>query len=381
MYFVHSHLFNLNFEKIKEDMSTIIKKTNLFKAIFNKQTRAIPIVEILLLILLIVIPLFVGDFLTVIITRMLILGLLAISFELCWGYSGIMTFGQGLFFGMGGYAVALFANKADFVQLWGVIPIGIIIGMCASFLVAWLLLLGKRPPELIFIALGTLTFSYAAERLVAGWYWVGGGNGMSIYEYLRIGSFEVEPGLLFYYIAATILLLVYLASRFLVKSQFGLVLAGTRQNEKRLAFLGYKVQKFKALVFCFAGAIAGLGGGLYAHHEGFIGPGNMGIGISTMAVIYALFGGAGSLIGPIIGVLAIESISFTLSDIDAVRGYWATILGVILLVVVTFKQDGLLGFVVTQRERIGTFGILKSTEHKPSENSQHLKNEKKDASS
>ena len=60
MCFVHSRLFNQNFEKIKEDMSTIKKKTNLFKAIFNKQTRAIPIVEILLLILLIVIPLFVG---------------------------------------------------------------------------------------------------------------------------------------------------------------------------------------------------------------------------------------------------------------------------------------------------------------------------------
>tara|TARA_B110000438_G_scaffold246999_1_gene248908 strand:- start:466 stop:1611 length:1146 start_codon:yes stop_codon:yes gene_type:complete len=381
MYFLRSRLLNLNFENIKVDMPQTKNKFNLFKIFFNKQARVIPIVEIFLLILLIIIPLFVGDFLTVIITRMLILGLLAISFELCWGYSGIMTFGQGLFFGMGGYAVALFANKADFVQLWGVIPIGIIIGMCASFFVAWLLLLGKRPPELIFIALGTLTFSYAAERLVAGWYWVGGGNGMSIYEYLRIGSFEVEPGRLFYYIAATILLLVYLASRFLVRSQFGLVLAGTRQNEKRLAFLGYKVQKFKALVFCFAGAIAGLGGGLYAHHEGFIGPGNMGIGISTMAVIYALFGGAGSLIGPIIGVLAIESISFTLSDIDAVRGYWATILGIILLVVVTFKQDGLLGFVVTQRERIGTFGILKSTEYKSLENSQNLKNEKKDVSS
>ena len=243
-------------------MSQIKKKTSSFKTILQKQARVIPIVEILLLILLIVIPFFVGDYLTVIITRMLILALLAISFELCWGYSGIMTFGQGLFFGIGGYAVALFANKADFVQLWGVIPIGLIFGMCASFLVAWLLLLGKRPPELIFIALGTLTFSYAAERLVAGWYWVGGGNGMSIFEYLRIGSFEVEPGRLFYYIVATILLLVYLASRFLVRSQFGLVLAGTRQNEKRLAFLGYKVQKFKALVFCFAGAIAGLLGAL-----------------------------------------------------------------------------------------------------------------------
>ena len=381
MYFLRSRLLNLNLKYSKEDMSPIIKKASLFKKILNRQAGVIPIVEILLLILLIIIPFFVGDFLTIIITRMLILALLAISFELCWGYSGIMTFGQGLFFGMGGYAVALFANKADFVQLWGVIPIGLIVGMCASFLIAWLLLLGKRPPELIFIALGTLTFSYAAERLVAGWYWVGGGNGMSIFEYLRIGSFEVEPGRLFYYIVATILLLVYLTSRFLVRSQFGLVLAGARQNEKRLAFLGYKVQKFKAIVFCFAGAIAGLGGGLYAHHEGFIGPGNVGIGISTMAVLYALFGGAGSLIGPIIGVLAIESISFTLSDIDAVRGYWPIILGVILLVVVTFKQDGLLGFVVTQRERIGSFGILKATESKPSETSQHLKNEKNDSPS
>ena len=363
-------------------MSEIINKTSLFKAILLKKGRVIPIVEILLLILLVITPLFVGDYLTVIITRMLILGLLAISFELCWGYSGIMTFGQGLFFGMGGYAVALFANKADFLQLWGVIPIGLIVGgACASFLVAWLLLLGKRPPELIFVALGTLTFAYAAERLVAGWYWVGGGNGMSIFEYLKIGSLEIEPGRLFYYIVATILLLVYLASRLLVRSQFGLVLAGTRQNEKRLAFLGYKVQKFKALVFCFAGAIAGLGGGLYAHHEGFIGPGNVGIGISTMAVLYALFGGAGSLIGPIIGVLAIESISFTLSDIDAVRGYWPIILGVILLLVVTFKQDGLLGFVVTQRERIGSFGIIKSTESKSLENLHSLKNEKKDVSS
>ena len=381
MYFLHNRLLNLNLKYSKEDMSPIKKKASLFKKFFNRQAGVIPIVEILLLIILIIIPFFVGDFLTVIITRMLILALLAISFELCWGYSGIMTFGQGLFFGMGGYAVALFANKADFVQLWGVIPIGLIVGMCASFLIAWLLLLGKRPPELIFIALGTLTFSYAAERLVAGWYWVGGGNGMSIFEYLRIGSFEVEPGRLFYYIVATILLLVYVTSRFLVRSQFGLVLAGARQNEKRLAFLGYKVQKFKAIVFCFAGAIAGLGGGLYAHHEGFIGPGNVGIGISTMAVLYALFGGAGSLIGPIIGVLAIESISFTLSDIDAVRGYWPIILGVILLVVVTFKQDGLLGFVVTQRERIGSFGILKSTESKPSETSQHLKNEKNDSPS
>ena len=201
--------------------------------------KRLPIVEAVLLVVLIIAPLFLNDFLTVIATRMLILALLAISFDLCWGYSGIMTFGQGLFFGMAGYAVT-FANKTGFVQIWGVIPIGIITGAIVSFLLAWLLLLGKKPPEIIFVALGTLTFSYAAERLVSGGYWVGGGNGMSRFDFLSCGSFEIEAGNLFYYIAGSILLIVYLLSRFLVRSQLGLVLAGTRQNEKRLAFLGYR---------------------------------------------------------------------------------------------------------------------------------------------
>ncbi|MDC3068044.1 branched-chain amino acid ABC transporter permease [Paracoccaceae bacterium] len=324
--------------------------------------RKLPLLEIIILGFLIVAPLFLGDFYTVILTRMLILCLLAISFELCWGYSGIMTFGQGLFFGMAGYTVALLANKVGFVQIWGVIPIGIFVGTVVSFLLAWLLLLGKKAPEIIFVALGTLTFSYAAERLVSGWYYVGGGNGLSIFEFLSFGSYEIEPGVLFYYIAGIALLVSYLLSRYLVRSQLGLVLAAMRQDEKRLLFLGYRVRGFKALVFTFAGAVAGLGGALYAHHEGFIGPNNMGIGISTMAVLYTLFGGVGSLIGPLVGVFALETISFTLSGIDAFKSFWPVILGAILLVVVTFKPDGLTGFIVSRRERIGTFGRIKKKE-------------------
>ena len=340
-------------------MKQFINSNILSKNIGNSKFRVIPVIEIALLILLIVIPLFVNDFLTIIITRMLILCIFAISFDLCWGFAGILTFGQALFFGMAGYAVALFANKLGFVQLWGVIPIGIIVGFFVSFLIAWFLLLGKKAPELIFVALGTLTVGYAAERLVAGWYWVGGGNGMSIYDFLKVGQHEIEPGVLFYYISAALLLIVYLVSRYIVRSQFGLVLAGIRQNENRLSYLGYKVQTYKAIVFCFAGVIAGLAGVLYAHHEGFIGPGSMGIVLSTYVVLYGLFGGAGTLLGPIIGVLAIESIKFTLSDIDAVKSYWPVLLGIILLVVVVYKPTGLLGFVVSQRERIGSFGSTK----------------------
>lgn len=318
--------------------------------------RVIPIIEVALLAFLLVFPTFSSDFHTIIVTRMLLLCLLAISFDLCWGYSGIMTFGQALFFGMSGYVIALLANKAEFVQIWGIVPIGMVVGLLVSLFIGWFLLLGKRTPTIIFVALGTLTASYAAERMVAGWQWVGAGNGMSIYDFLKFGSYEIEPGQLFYYIALGFLLLGYLASRWLVRSQFGLVLAGMRQNEERLAFFGYRVQAFKALVFCFAGMLAGLAGSLYAHHEGFIGPASMGIGLSTFAVLYALFGGVGTLIGPLLGVGAIETIAFVLSDQDEIKNYWPVILGVIMLVVVAYRPTGILGLLVSERERIGTFG-------------------------
>ena len=322
----------------------------------RRRLRVIPIVEAVLLVVLIGIPYVVSDFHVVIVTRMVILAMLAISFDMCWGYSGIMTFGQALFFGMAGYVTALLANKAEFTQIWGVIPISMAVGLIAAFLIGWFLLLGKRTPTIIFVALGTLTASYAAERMVAGWQWVGAGNGMSIFDFMTLGSYEFEPGRVFYYLAVACLLACYLFARWIVRSQFGLVLAGMRQNEERLAFLGYNVPVFKATVFSVAGMIAGLAGGLYAHHEGYIGPASMGIGLSTYAVLYGLFGGVGTLIGPILGVGAIETIAFTLSDVDAFKRYWPVILGVIMLVVVAYKPTGLMGFMLSNRERIGSFG-------------------------
>lgn len=323
----------------------------------KKPRKIMPILEGIVLVGLLAVPHFTSDFQTIIASRMLILAMLAISFDLCWGYSGIMTFGQALFFGVAGYVAALLANKAGFVQIWGIVPISMLVGLVGAFLVGWFLLLGKRTPTIIFVALGTLTASYAAERLVAGWQWVGAANGMSIWDFMKIGGYELEPGILFYYIILGLLLVCYLVSRWIVRSQFGLVLAGMRQNEERLAYFGYRVQTYKALIFSFAGMIAGLAGGLYAFHEGFIGPGSMGIGLSTYAVLYGLFGGVGTLLGAILGVGAIETIAFVLSDIDALKPYWPVILGVIMLVVVAYRPTGLMGLIVSERERIGSFGI------------------------
>jgi branched-chain amino acid transport system permease protein len=191
---------------------------------------------------------------------------------------------------------------------------------------------------------------------VSGWQYVGAGNGLSSVKLLQVGSVEMVEGPAFYYMSLAILLAAYLASRYVVRSQFGLVLAGMRQNEERLAFFGYRVQVFKALIFSFAGLLAGLAGALFAYHQGFIGPGNMGPGLSTTAVLYALFGGSGTLIGPVIGTALIETISYVLADQDAIKQYWPVILGVVLLVVVVFKPTGILGFFVSRRERIGSYG-------------------------
>lgn len=318
--------------------------------------KVLPTLELILAVALLVVPLVTSDFHTIIASRMLLLAMLAISFDLCWGYSGIMTFGQALFFGISGYVAALLANKLGFVQLWAIVPICMVAGLVSSFLVGWFLLLGKRTPSIIFVALGTLTASYTAERLVAGWQWVGAGNGMSVYEFMKIGSYELEPGSLFYYIILGFLFAVYALSRWIVRSQLGLVLAGMRQNEDRLSYFGYQVQNYKALIFCVAGMITGLSGGLYAFHEGFIGPGSMGIALSTNAVLYGLFGGVGTLLGPIIGVFAIETSAFILSDINVLKPYWPMILGVLMLIVVAYRPSGVLGIFVSTRERIGSFG-------------------------
>ncbi len=320
--------------------------------------RVLPAVELITLAVLVAAPFALSSRpeLITLMTNILILSLLAISFDLCWGFSGIMSFGQALFFGVSGYVIALVGRDLEFSQLWATLPLAMLVGFLLAGLLAAFLLLGRKTPTSIFVAFGTLTGAYAAERLVSGWQYVGAGNGLSSIKLMALGGYEFVEGVEFYSVALIALVLVYLASRWLVRSQLGLVLAGMRQNEERLAFFGYRVQVFKALLFSVAGAVAGLSGALYSYHQGFTGPGNLGPGLSTTAVIYCLFGGSGTLIGPVIGTAAIEGLSFFLSDTDAVRQFWPVILGFVLLIVVMFQPTGLLGLVVSARERIGSFG-------------------------
>jgi len=318
----------------------------------------LPLIEVAVLIVMVAAPIALNGRpeLITLITNIAILSLLAISFDLCWGFSGIMTFGQALFFGVPGYVIALVGRDLGLSDIWLTLPLAMLTGLLLAFIVALFLLVGRRPTP-IFIALGTLTGSYAAERLVSGWQYVGAGNGLSAVKLLQMGSYEFVEGTEFYSLACAILLAVYLGARTLVRSQLGLVLAGMRQNEERLAFLGYRVQIFKVLVFSFAGMIAGVAGALYSYHQGFIGPGNMGPGLSTQAVIYCLLGGSGTLIGPVIGTAVIEILTYVLAEIESIRQFWPVFLGLVMLAIVLFQPSGILGMAVSARERIGSYGL------------------------
>lgn len=323
-------------------------------AMVRRSIPVLPLLEAATLIVAIGLPFVLEDYLTVFATRVLILALFALSFDLVWGYAGIMSFGQALFFGSAGYGVALMARDLDITSILLVLPAAVLIGFVFAALLGSFLLLGRNPSSVIFIALGTLTGSYAADRLARGWYYLGGQNGIPSIPPMTLGSYQFLEGPAYYYLVLGILVVVYLACRFLVRSQFGLALAGLRENEQRIAFFGYKVQHLKAIVFAIGGAIAGLGGGLYAFHEGFVWPNLVGVVISTQVVLYVLFGGSGTLIGAIIGTAVIEGISFWLSD--NYRTFWPIFLGALLLLVILFRPSGLVSFVLSERERVGSFG-------------------------
>ena len=313
--------------------------------------------ELALLAVFAVLPAALQEFRVVFVTRVLILALLALSFDLVWGFAGIMSFGQALFFGAAGYTVALLARDAGMTSVFVVLPAALGVGLVLAFVVASFLLLGRNPPSLTFVALGTLTGSYAADRLARGWYYLGGQNGIPSIPPMTAGPWQITEGLTYYYLALALLVGGYLVCRFLVRSQLGLALAGVRINEARMAFFGYRVQSLKAIVFSVAGAIAGLAGGLYAFHEGFVWPNMLGVILSTQIVLYALFGGVGTLIGAVIGVVAIEIVSFVLSD--AYPTIWPIMLGLLLLGVILFRPGGLISVLVPRRERIGLFGLAR----------------------
>src|ERR1700761_2144332 len=201
--------------------------------------KLLPMVEGLVLAVALLLPLALPDYLTVFATRVAILALFALSFDLVWGYAGIMSFGQALFFGSAGYGVALLGRDLEISNLLVVLPVGMLIGLVFALLLGGFLLLGRHPTSVIFVALGTLTGSYAADRLARGWYYLGGQNGIPSIPSMKLGSHELAEGAGFYLFALGPAGGNFLPFPFPGPPAVGLALARLPENEARIAFFGY----------------------------------------------------------------------------------------------------------------------------------------------
>jgi branched-chain amino acid transport system permease protein len=304
-------------------------------------------VNIALLVVLVLVPVYAslaGDiFVMTLFTRVIILAMAALSLNLIVGYGGMVSFGHAAYLGIGGYAVGILAKEgigSGFLQ-W---PVAIAVSALYALVVGALSL---RTRGVYFIMI-TLAFAQMIYYVAIGLDRYGGDDGLTIYKRSQFGSLDLNNKTVFYYLCFAILLAsLYLVWR-IVNSRFGMVIQGTRSNERRMRAIGFPTYRYKLACFVIAGAMCGLAGALLANFTNFISPAMMHWTRSGDLMVMAVLGGMQSLFGPLIGAVTYLLLEEALSRLT---GYPNLILGPVLLLVAIYVNGGIDGlFGATRRD-------------------------------
>ncbi len=276
-----------------------------------------------------------NGFLLVISTRLVIMAIAAVSLNLILGYGGMVSFGHAAYLGIGGYAVGILAH-AGIYSGWVQWPVAIL-ASAAFALVVGMLCLRTRGVYFIMV---TLAFAQMAYYVATGLDEFGGDDGLTIYRRSQFALVDLSNKVAFYYLclallAATVILVWRLAS-----SRFGLVVQGSRSNDKRMQALGFPTYRYRLVCFVVAGMLCGLAGALLANHADFISPATMHWTRSGDLMVMVILGGMRSLFGPVFGTIALLTLEEGLSEITE---YWQIILGPLFLAVVLYARGGIDG--------------------------------------
>ncbi|MDQ0202713.1 urea transport system permease protein [Pectinatus haikarae] len=325
-----------------------------------------------IVLLLLAAPLFLSVFRINLLGKFISYAILAMGIDLIWGYTGILSLGHGVFFGLGAYAMGMYlkleaahGKLPDFMAWSGLEKLPAI---WAPF---------SNPLSLIFIVLipaflaaviGYLTFknrirgvyfSILSQALslifvvlfIGQQAYTGGTNGLT--------SFRTMFGLplaadntkyLLYYAAVFLLFIVYLYCRFLIGHRFGKILIAIRDGENRVRFSGYDPAVYKIFVYISSAVIAGIAGAVFVPQVGIISPAEMGIVPSIEMVIWVAIGGRGTLIGAVIGAILVNGLKSGISE--SFPEVWSYFLGLTFIAVVIFMPEGLVGIVKKYAGRI-----------------------------
>ncbi len=291
-------------------------------------------------------------------TQILITGIAAIGFNVLLGYAGQLSYGHAAFYGLGSYTAALALSR--FFPHANSFALAVFSGVVVATLAA--LLIGALVVRLygIYFALLTVAFGQMVYFIIFEAHGLtGGDDGLqsittpplnvgfgkldlgSALPALNLGPFGDLGEVKWWYVfAAVAVILVLVFTRTLVRSQFGEVLGAIRENEDRSTFVGYNPRRYKLAAFAVSGALCGLSGALRALYEGSVPIGSVTIDTSGNFVIYTVIGGAGTLLGPLVGTGVIMWLQ---NVISAKTEAWRLIEGILFVAVIVFLPSGIVG--------------------------------------
>jgi branched-chain amino acid transport system permease protein len=299
------------------------------------------------------IPSLVDLYTAIFMANVLIAGILALSLSLLWGYTGILSLGQAIFYGLGGYVYGVFAlNMVDggysstllalvpgvlgptlFALAFGAI---LFFAKLRGVYIAILLLVASMLLETFMVQTTDPMYTLGAAEL-------GGANGMRGIPSLAIGlgesTYEIDGRApVFYYFVLALLVAVYLGLRWLVNSRWGYVMVGCREDMERTEVFGYDVRLVQLVVFSISAGIAGLAGTLNAAWGAYVHPGVFAVEMNILIVIWVTVGGRRDLTAAVLGAMVLEWLNvYYLSSTD----YAVLILGFILVVAMLVAPQGL----------------------------------------
>jgi urea transport system permease protein len=329
---------------------------------------------ILAVLILVVLPLSLSVFRLGLVGKYLTYAYVAIGLVLCWGYGGVLSLGQGVFFGLGGYCMAMFLKLEasdprstsiqstpgipDFMD-WNqitalpafwvpfksltftLIAVPLVPGLLA--LVVGLAMFKRRVGGVYFAIITQAIAAIVSILIIGQQGYTGGVNGITDLKTLHGWDIRTDSAeVILYYVNAVLLLALVLVGQSLLRSKLGRLLMAVREREDRVRFSGYDVAQLKTFVFVMAACLSGIGGAMFTLQVGFMSPSFVGIDASIEMVIAAAVGGRGSLLGAVYGALLVNVGKTFFSE--RFPELWLFLIGGLFIAVVMVFPDGLAGF-------------------------------------
>ncbi len=328
---------------------------------------------VLALILVVVLPLSLDIFRLNLVGKYLTYAFVAVGLVLCWGYGGILSLGQGVFFGLGGYAMAMFLKLEasdpestkiqstpgipdfmDWNQLtelplfwepfhsFGFTLAAIILLPCVFGYIIGVAMFKRRVGGVYFAIITQALAAILTILIIGQQGYTGGVNGMT--DLRTLHGFDIRTDsakYFFYFLCVGMLFLCLFVAQFVRKSKLGRLLVAMRDKEDRVRFSGYDVANFKIFVFCLGGVFAAIGGAMFTLQVGFMSPTLVGIVPSIEMVIFCAVGGRLSIIGAVYGALIVNAAKTSFSE--SFPELWLFAMGGLFIAVVMAFPNGLAG--------------------------------------